>query len=230
MREFLSDSLFFGAFISLAFYGLGLFLKRRLKWAVLNPLLLATLCVIGTLTLCGVSYADYLKSADVLSWFLTPATVCLAVPLYEKRALLAAHWRAMLAGLLAGVTAGLVCTLALSWAFALPHTVYASLLPRNVTSAIGYGLSEELGGSVPITAAAIMIAGIFGNVAGEGVLRLFGVRESVARGFALGTASHAIGTARAMELGEVEGAMSSLAIVAAGLVTVVAAPLFAGLW
>lgn len=229
MREFLSGSLFLGALLSLACYALGLMLKRRFRLALFNPLLIATLCVIGVLTALDVDYAAYEKSASVISYFLTPATVCLAVPLYEKLTLLKKHWKAMLAGLLAGVVCGLGCTFLLSLLFSFPHELYASLLPKNITAAIGYGLADELGGMVPVTASAIMIAGISGSVAGEGVLRLFGVKNPVAKGFAMGAASHAIGTARAMEMGDTEGAMSSLAIVAAGLTTVVIAPFFSGL-
>ena len=229
MRDLLSGSLFFGSLISLAFYALGLAIKRRFRLAVFNPLLIATLCVIGTLVALDVDYAAYQQSTEVISYFLTPATVCLAVPLYEQLALLKRHWKAMLAGLLAGVLCGLGCVLALSCLFSFPHELYASLLPKNITSAIGYPLSQELGGVVPITASAIMIAGIFGGVASERLLALFGITDPVARGFGIGMASHAIGTARAMEMGQVEGAMSSLAIVAAGLTTVVVAPFFSTL-
>ncbi len=229
MRDLLNGSLFFGSLISLAFYALGLAVKRRFRLAVFNPLLIATLCVIGTLIALDVDFAAYQHSTEVISYFLAPATVCLAVPLYEQLALLKRHWKAMLAGLLAGVLCGLGCVFALSSLFSFPHELYASLLPKNITSAIGYGLSQELGGVVPITASAIMIAGMFGGVAGEGLLAFFGVTDPVARGFGIGMASHAIGTARAMDLGQVEGAMSSLAIIAAGLTTVVAAPFFSTL-
>lgn len=229
MRDFLADSLFFGALLTLAFYAVGLALRRRFKLAVFNPILIATFSIIGVLTLIDMDYEDYTRGADYISYFLTPATVCLAVPLYEKLTLLKKHWKAVLMGLLAGVLTSVACIFALCKLFGLSHQMYVTLLPKSITTAIGIGVSTELGGVVPLTVAAIMITGIFGSVAGEQVFRLFGIKEPVARGLGLGTASHAVGTSKAMELGEVEGAMSSLALVAAGITTVIAAPLFAGL-
>lgn len=229
MRNFLSFSLFFGALLTFLGYALGLLLKKRFKLAIFNPILIATLCIIGVLSVSGIEYPVYNRSAERISWFLTPATVCLAVPLYEQLSLLKKHLKAVLAGLLAGVFTSLICILLLCMMLRLPHNLYVSLLPKSITTAIGMGVSEELGGVVPLTVAAIIITGVFGNIAGVQIFRLFRVEDPVARGLALGTASHAVGTARAMELGQVEGAMSSLAIVAAGLFTVIAAPLFAGL-
>ena len=161
---------------------------------------------------------------------MTPATICLAVPLYEQLALLKKHRNAILAGIVSGVMTSLAVVFLLSMLFSLDHSAYVTLLPKSITSAIGMGVSEELGGYVPITIAVIIMTGILGNVTAEAVCRIFRITEPVARGVAIGTSSHAIGTARAMEIGQIEGAMSSLSIVVSGLLTVAAAPFFAMFW
>lgn len=229
MKEFLINSVFFGAFISLAAYEAGLLLKRKFKLAILNPLLLGTICVMAVLLILDVDYEHYNEGAKYISYLLTPATVCLAVPLYEQLALLKKNFKAVAAGILSGVLASLVSVLALAKLFNFTHEQYVTLLPKSITTAIGMGVSEELGGIVTITVASIIITGILGNVIAEFVYKVFRIEEPVARGLALGTSAHAIGTAKAMELGQVEGAMSSLAIAVAGLLTVVGASVFAGL-
>ena len=144
-------------------------------------------------------------------------------------AVLKKNWKAILAGIASGVLTSLLCVLALVLLFGLSHEEYVTLLPKSITTAIGIGISEELGGYVSITAAVIIITGVLGNVIGETILKLFRITEPVAKGVALGSASHAIGTAKAMELGEVEGAISSLSIVVSGIMTVIGASLFAGI-
>lgn len=227
MSDFLARSLFFGAGISLLFYEVGLLLKKRFKLAVLNPLLIAILCVMASLKVLGVPYSDYNAGAQYLSWLLTPATVALAVPLYEELGLLRKNLPAVAGGILAGTFAGLAGILLLCRVFALDHQLYVTFLPKSITTAIGMGVAEELGGVTALTVAAIILTGILGNVAAEGLFRLFRIYDPIARGLALGTGAHAIGTAKAMELGEVEGAMSSLSIAVAGLLTVAAASVFA---
>ena len=228
MKEFLSNSVFFGAVLSLVAYEAGLLLRRKFKLAVLNPLLIATICVMAVLVLFKVDYDQYNESAKYISYLLTPATVCLAVPLYEQMSLLKKNFKAVAAGIVSGVLASLVSVLVLAKLFGLSHEQYVTLLPKSITTAIGMGISEELGGIVTITVAVIIITGILGNVIAELVCKVFHIQEPIAKGLALGTASHAIGTAKAMEMGPVEGAMSSLAIAVAGLLTVIGASVFAG--
>lgn len=230
MIEFLENSLFFGAFVSLAAYEAGLLLKKKFRLAILNPLLIAIVCVMGFLNVANVAYDTYNEGAKYLSYLLTPATVALAVPLYQQLALLKKNFRAVAFGIVSGVLASLVSVLLLSILFRLSHEQYVTLLPKSITTAIGMGVSQELGGISTITVAVIIITGILGNVIAESVYRLFRIEEPVAKGLALGTSAHAIGTAKAMELGEVEGAMSSLAIAVAGLLTVLASSVFAGLY
>ena len=182
----------------------------------------------AVLVLFKVDYDQYNESAKYISYLLTPATVCLAVPLYEQMSLLKKNFKAVAAGIVSGVLASLVSVLVLAKLFGLSHEQYVTLLPKSITTAIGMGISEELGGIVTITVAVIIITGILGNVIAELVCKVFHIQEPIAKGLALGTASHAIGTAKAMEMGPVEGAMSSLAIAVAGLLTVIGASVFAG--
>lgn len=229
MRAILTDSAYFGVVISLLAYYIGTVLKKKLKWALMNPLLISVILVIGALLLLGIDYEAYNASAKYITYFLTPATVCLAVPLYEQLTLLKKHFKAVMLGILSGVLASLGCILLLALLFRMDHAGYVTLLPKSITTAIGLGVSESMGGIPAITAAAIIITGILGNIIAEGFLKLLHVTEPVARGVAIGTASHAIGTSRAMELGEAEGAISSLSIAVAGLMTVVFVQLFGGL-
>ena len=212
MKEILCNSAYFGVTVSLIGYGAGIMLKKKFKYAFLNPLLISIIFVIGVVMLCGVDYESYENSAQYLSYLLTPATVCLAVPLYQQMTLLKKNLAAVACGILAGVLASLGSVLLLAFLFGLEHDVYVTLLPKSITTAIGMGVSEELGGLVTITVAVIIVTGVIGNVIGEAVCKLFRIYEPIAKGLALGTSSHAIGTAKALEMGEVEGAMSSLAI------------------
>lgn len=229
MIEFIENSVFFGAFVSLGAYEIGLLMKRKFKLAIFNPLLISIFCVMGVLIVLGVDYESYEEGGKYISYLLTPATVCLAVPLYQQLHLLKKNIKAIAAGIVSGVLASLVSVLLLAKMFGLSHEEYVTLLPKSITTAIGMGVSEELGGIVTITVAVIIITGVLGNVIADAVYKIAKIEEPVAKGLALGTSAHAIGTAKAMELGEVEGAMSSLAIAVAGLLTVIAASVFAGL-
>ena len=226
MFDFLENSAFFGVAISVVSYGIGMLLKKKFKLAILNPLLISIVITIAFLALTGISYEKYDEGAKYLSYLLTPATVCLAIPLYEQLELLKHNWRAVLLGILSGVLSSLGMILGMALMFGFSHEEYVTFLPKSITTAIGMGVSEKLGGYVSISVAAIIITGVLGNIFAEIVFKLFRIHEPIAKGIALGTSSHAIGTAKAMELGEVEGAMSSLSIVVAGLITVIGATIF----
>ena len=226
MNEFAASSVFFGVFVTLAAYFLGLKVKEKTGLAIMNPLLIAIVLVMLLLRGLDIDYAAYNQSARLVSSLLTPATVCLAVPLYEQLQLLKRHKAAIFTGVISGVLTSLVCVLVLSMLFGLDHAAYVTLLPKSITTAIGMGVSEQLGGHVSITVAVIIITGVIGNMIAESVCRAFHITDPIARGVAIGTASHAIGTTKAMELGEVEGAMSSLSIVVAGVLTVAGASVF----
>ena len=226
MNNFLQNSVFFGVFISIITYEIGVLIKKKLKIAIFNPLLISMALIIIFLLIFHVDYDTYESGAKYLSYFLTPATVALAVPLYEQIEPLKKNWKAILAGIFAGAMTSALCVLVLSLIFKLSHKQYVTLLPKSITTAIGMGVSEELGGYVTITVAVIVVTGVLGNILGEFVCKIFRITEPISKGLALGASSHAIGTAKAMELGEVEGAMSSLAIAVAGVLTVIGATIF----
>ncbi len=226
LNEIISSFTFFGVIISLIGYFLGMTFKKKFKLAIFNPLLTAVIFVILFLGVFKIDYATYEASSKYISFFLTPATVCLAIPLYEQISLLKKNAKALILSILTGSVASCATVFALSLAFGLNHEQYVTLLPKSITTAIGMGVSQELGGITSITAAVIIITGILGNMLASFVCRIFKITSPVAKGVAIGTASHAIGTSRAMEIGEIEGAMSSLAIAVAGIITVIIAPIF----
>ncbi|MBQ9872790.1 MAG: LrgB family protein [Eubacterium sp.] len=226
MKEFFQHTVFFGVFISLFSYFIGVFLRKKTKLAIFNPLLIAILLTMGVLLWLNIDYETYEGSAKYLSYLLTPATVALAIPLYEQIELLKKNWKAVFAGIFTGVLSSMLSVLLFALVFRLSHAEYVTFLPKSITTAIGMGVSEELGGYVAITVAVIIITGIIGNIFAELICRLFRIKEPIAVGIAIGSSSHALGTAKAMEIGDVEGAMSSLSIVVSGLLTVLGAMVF----
>ena len=224
--EFFNNSVFFGVMLSLLAYGIGALLKQKFKLAIFNPLLISVIIVIAVLAVSGIDYKVYNEGAKYISYLLT-ATICLAIPLYEQFELLKSNWKAIAVGIFSGVLASLGSILAMAVLFGFTHQEYVSFLPKSITTAIGMGVSEELGGYVSITVAIIVLTGVLGNMCAESVCKLFKIEEPIAKGIAIGTASHAIGTSKAMELGDIEGAMSSLSIVVSGLITVIGASVFA---
>lgn len=230
MNELVLSSATIGVVLSIAAYEIGVFLKKKTNSAIFNPLLVSIILVMVFLVIFRIDYESYNDSAKYLSYLLTPATVSLAIPLYQQLELLKKNFTAIILGILSGVLTSAGVILAMSILFGLSHEEYVTLLPKSITTAIGMGVSEELGGYVTITVAVIIVTGILGNIIGEVVCKVFRIKNPISRGLALGTSAHAIGTAKAMEMGEVEGAMSSLAIVVAGLCTVIGASVFAMLW
>lgn len=227
MKEVLTQSLFFGMVISLLGYEIGLWVKKKTKLAIANPLLIAVLLIVAFLLAFDIDYEVYENGAKYISFFLTPATVSLAVPLYRKLTLLKRYPKAIFGGIGAGVLTAMVSIFLMSLAFGLNHEQYVTLLPKSITTAIGMGVSDKMGGIMTITVVAISITGIMGNIVAEALCRICKIEEPISKGLAIGTASHAMGTAKAMEMGEVEGAMSSLSIVVAGIMTVVTVSIFA---
>lgn len=226
MEQFFGNSLFFAVTISLLSYQSGVWLRKKTKCSLLNPLLISIIIVIGILLLFHIDYEHYEAGSGSLNYLLTPATVALAVPLYRQMEVLKKYGAAIVLSVLSGVLTSLVSTVALAFLFRLRYEEYVTLLPKSITTAIGMVMSEELGGLVTITVAVIVVTGIIGNVLAGALCRLFRIREKAAIGLALGTSAHAVGTARAMEMGELEGAMSSVAIVLSGIFTVLLANLF----
>lgn len=230
MSNFLENSVFFGVFISIITYEVGVLIKKKLKLAIFNPLLISIALIIVLLLAFHIKYNVYESGAQYLSYFLTPATVALAVPLYEQIEPLKKNWKAIVAGILSGALTSALCVLVVALLFQLDHKQYVTLLPKSITTAIGMGLSEELGGIVTITVAVIVVTGVIGNMFAESICKLFHITDPVAKGIGIGSASHAMGTAKAMEMGEIEGAMSSLSIAVSGLLTVVVSIIFAQIY
>ena len=215
------NSLYFGLALSLFMYFTVDFLKKWVKTSLFNPLLISSLLIILILSLLKIEYSEYNQSAQWLHFMLTPATIVLAVPLYQQFKLLQEHALVIFLGVLSGVIASLISVYLLSLLFGLDQTMLITLLPKSITAAIAIGVAEEYQGIVTITVAAVIITGITGNVIAEPVCKFFRIKNPIAKGIAIGTSSHVVGTSKDMEMGEVEGAMSSLAIVVAGLTTVI---------
>lgn len=229
MNDFIDNSLFFGVAITLSAFALGNFFKNKFKIALFNPIMIAVILIILFLKIFHVEYATYEAGAKYISYLLTPATICLAIPLYRQLAILKNHWKAIIAGVVSGAAASMGSIFAMAVLFHFTHEEYVTMLPKSITTAIGMGVSEELGGIVTISVAVIIITGILGNMLAELICKVFRIKDSVAKGIAIGSSSHAVGTSKAMEIGEIEGAMSSLALVVSGLITVIGASFFAQL-
>lgn len=230
MQEFMENSAYAGMVLTLVAYAAGVWCKKKTKMGIFNPILVGTVLIILFLQASDVEYATYETGAKYISYLLTPATVALAIPLYRQLELLKKNMKAILIGSIAGVLMSLGSVLGLSILFGLSHKEYVTLLPKSITTAIGMGISEELGGIVTITVAVIVVTGILGNMIAESLLKLARVEDPLAKGLAIGTSSHALGTAKAIEIGEIEGAMSGLAIAVSGLLTVAGATVFANFY
>lgn len=227
--DFITSSTFWGAFLTLAFFLAGDWLFKKTKFFLFSPLLVSVTAVIVFLCITKIPLSEYESSSQVISWFLTPCTVCLAVPLYEQFEKLKENAFAILSGIIMGVLVNLASVYALCLLFKIGHTEYVSLLPKSITTPIGFALTAQYNGHLAITAMMVILAGNFGNLFAEGICRIFHITEPVAVGVAIGTSSHALGTSRALQIGDTEGAMSGLSVALTGFITVLLMPLFAGL-
>ena len=225
MNEFLLNSTYFGIVLSLLCYWGALKISIKVKSTLCNPLLVASAMIVVILLTLGIEYETFDRGASYLTYFLNPATVCLAVPLYRQFQVLKSNMKAILLGIAAGCIACMITIVGLSAVFAFSTELTASVLPKSITTAIAIGLSEEIGGMPAVTVACVVITGIFGACTASAMFKLFKIEEPVAQGLATGASAHAIGTSRALEIGEVQGAMSSLAIVVTGIMTVILAPI-----
>ena len=225
MAEFLEGISLFPLVLTLGTYQFGLWCQKKTKHALCNPLLIATILSIAVLLLTGFDLQVYHKGTSGISWLLTPATVCLAVPLYEQLKVLKKHLPAILVGIVAGVVVSLGSILLLCRLFRLEDMVTISLLPKSITTAIGLTLAENNGGISALTTFAIVITGILGNLSGSTLCKLLKITDPVAQGVGFGTASHVIGTSRAIEVDPLTGAVSSLSLAVAGILTAVVFPI-----
>ncbi|NRT77408.1 LrgB family protein [Clostridium beijerinckii] len=223
--QILINNVLFGLVLSLASFEVGIFINRNTRIPILNPLLIAIGIIICFLFAFHIDFDTYNKGGQFINMFLGPSTVVLAVPLYKQLDLLKKNAKAILTGIFVGSAIGIISIIGISYLVGLNSSVIKSLVPKSVTTPIGISISSQLGGVVPITVLAIIITGIVGAVFGPTICKIFRIKDKVAVGVSIGTASHAVGTSKALELGEVEGAMSSLSIGIAGIMTVIIAPL-----
>lgn len=221
MMEFLIESTFFAPVLTFCAFGIGKLIQRKWKLAVFNPILIGSLLVIAVLIALDISNEVYQESCAALTALLTPATICLAVSMYEQMQRLKPHLPAIFAGVVLGSLASMGFIWGLSRLFGLDEVILSSLIPKSVTTAIGIALSDEIGGISAITAGAIAITGIGGNICGSAICKLGRIKNEVAQGVAFGTASHVVGTHRAAEISQLTGAVSSLSLTIAGLLTAV---------
>ena len=215
----LTASPFFGITLTVAAYWIGVKAQKKTGLVVCNSMLITVALIIAVLTVFHIPYEDYYQGGSLINLFLGPATACMAVTVYAKMDLLKKYWLPVLAGCLAGTVTSIGSILVLSRLFGLDKDMTASLLPKSVTTPIATAVSEGHGGIVPITVAAVIVTGILGNLAAPFLVKLFRVKDPVAAGLSIGTCSHALGTAKALEMGETEGAMSGLAVGICGIFT-----------
>ena len=227
MAEFLQQCGSWGVFVTLAAYALGVVLNRKTGWPLFNPLLLGSIFVMVFLRCFEVPYGQYSASAAPVNWLLGPATVSLAIPLYEKWALLEKNLKAILAAIVAGVLTSLGSVLVMAWVLRMERAHAVTLLPKSVTTAIGMDIAQTLGGTATLAGAVIILTGIAGSLLADWVCKVCHITDPIAKGLALGTSAHAVGTSKALQMGEVEGAISGLAIAVAGVLTALLAPVAA---
>jgi len=224
MKEVVTSPVF-GVLISIIAYEIGALIKQKFKLSIFNPLLIAIILLILFLMKFNIKYDDYNNGGKIISFFLAPATVALALPLYKKFSLFKKNAVPIIAGIFCGAVSGMVCVVVLSKLFGLSGQLTKSLVPKSITTPIGMALAKQLGGIPSIAVVAIIITGIFGSIIGPFLYKILKINDKVVMGIAMGSSSHAVGTAKALEIGEAEGAMSSLTIAISGITTVIIAPI-----
>lgn len=219
----------FPLFLTVLTFQIGTQCQKKLKLSILNPILVAVVLVLAVLKLTGIKIGQYRSGMDVISWLMTPATVCLAIPMYQQLQALRRSIPAILTGVVAGTVASVLMVLGLCALFRFDNVLTISLLPKSVTTAIGVSLSEIFGGAGSVTTAVIVVTGILGNVLGNVFCKIFRITDPIAQGAAFGTAAHVVGTTKANELGVLQGAVSSLSLVTAGVLTAILMPIITAL-
>lgn len=225
-----TDTIYWGILISVGSYIICNYLQQKMHLIFLNPLLFSTIFTILFLVIFNIDYQAYYSKTNFLYYLLSPATVCLAIPLYEQISTLKKHIKAVIFGIVSGVFTSMLTVMFFSILFHFSHTMYVTLLPKSITAAIAMSVSKEMGGIPSLTVPIVIMTGITGHIISGKMCRLFKITDPIAKGIAIGSASHAMGTAKALEMGEVEGAMSSLSIAVAGVITVICSFLFVHLY
>lgn len=218
---------FFGISLSILAFWIGVRLQKRLKSVLCNPLLIAILLIAGFLSIFKIPYESYNAGGAIINMFLAPATACLAVSIYSKIQILKENWLPIVVGCTVGSVTSMGSVYLLCRLFRLDASMTASLIPKSITTPIAVEVSSAHGGIVPVTVIAVIFTGILGSIFAPFLIRLFGVKDPVAAGLSIGSCSHAVGTSRAIRLGEIQGAMSGLAIGICGIITVIVSMIFA---
>ena len=229
MNDIFVNTAYFGIVLSLLTYWLAVQIRKKFNYPIFNPLLMSALFSIFILVIFNIDFNTYNQGAQYISFLLTPSTVCLAVPLYKQSQILIKHLDAIIVSIFSGCLAGMASVVILCLLFRANDVLLFSMLPKSITTAIAMGISELIHGNATVTVGIVIMTGIFGAMVAKTVLRIFHIHHPVAIGLACGNSAHAIGTAKALEFGEIEGAMSSLSIVVAGILTVFLAPVIANL-
>ena len=222
--EGITNNPLFGVIISLIAFEIGKFIFNKTKLAIFNPLLIATIIVMGFLNIFHITVVDYMLGGNLIVFFLAPATVVLAIPLFQQIDLLKKHFIPIIGGGIVGAVVAILSVIILGKLLGIDHQLLVSFMPKSITTPIGIELSKMLGGIPSITVFAIIITGITGNVTAPFIYSIR-IKNPIAKGLGLGISSHAVGTSRAIEMGKVEGAMSALSIVIAGILTIILAPI-----
>lgn len=214
---------YFGVAVTILAYWVGVKIQKKTGLVICNSMLVTVLLLIGFLTVFQIPYESYFEGGNLINLLLGPVTACMAVTIYRKRELLKQNLVAVLLGCFAGAVTSVGSILVMSRLFGLDQAMTASLLPKSVTTPIAAAISEDHGGIVSITVAAVVVTGILGNLIAPILIKVFRVKDPLAAGLGIGACSHAVGTAKAMEIGETEGAMSGLAIGVCGIMTAILA-------
>lgn len=226
MKEIVFSSPFFGITISIVAYSIGVWLNKKTKMALINPLLISYVIIIPLLILLNIPLEWYKRGGDIINMFLSPATAVLAITVYRQRKLLKDHILSVIVGSIAGSLTSLLVVYALCRLLLMPDEITVSMLPKSITTPMAIAVSESLGGIEAVTVLAVIITGISGNILGPILIKVFRIKNEIAQGMSMGAASHAVGTSKAIELGEVQGALSSIALVMSGIITVILSLIF----
>ena len=218
----------FPVVLTLSAFYIGQLCQRKWKLPLFNPTMIGMVLVVVFILLTDMDIDHYKSTMSCISWLMTPATISLAIPMYEQFQVLKKNMGAVAAGVAAGAVTCLAVLVAGGVLLNFDRALTVSLMPKSVTTAIGVTLSEMNGGMGAVTTAAIIVTGISANMMGVTFCKWFGITDPVAKGVAFGTAGHVVGTAKANELGELTGAVSSLSLVVAGLLTAVLFPVVVG--
>ena len=226
MNELLINKPIISIAATVIVYVISFYVSKYIKLPILPPIILSISIVSILIIILDIDYQAYNSGAKFLTYLITPATICLAIPIYRKRDVLQKNYSTILISICVGIISGCVSTFILvTYVFKLNSILLGSLLTKSITTPIAIEITENLGGIRSLAIVAVILSGISGGIAGPFICKIFNINSPFSKGIALGTASHAFGTIKALEIGETEGAMSSLALVVAGIISIVLIPI-----